>query len=58
VGKGWFAVKSGLMLPGTEHPHSGGKEIYVMRGEIRDEDGSYPAGTWLRRPPGSQHCLY
>lgn len=34
-----------------------GEEVYVLEGEVRDADGVYPAGTWLRRPPGSAHRL-
>ena len=44
--------------PGIPHPHPGGEEIYVMKGVLRDEHGTYPAGTWLRQPPGSSHCPY
>ena len=35
---------------------TGGKEIFVLEGRLEDEDGSYPAGTWLRLPPGSAHA--
>ncbi len=28
----------------------GAAEIYVIRGELRDEQGVYPAGTWVRNP--------
>jgi anti-sigma factor ChrR (cupin superfamily) len=37
------------------HRHPGGEEIFVLSGELIDEHGRYPAGTWLRNPPGSQH---
>jgi anti-sigma factor ChrR (cupin superfamily) len=40
------------------HRHLGGEEIYVLEGVFRDEFGSYPAGTWLRGPCGSQHTPY
>lgn len=30
-----------------------GAELFVISGEIRDDQGSCPAGTWLRLPPGS-----
>ena len=36
------------------HPH--GEEILVLQGTFADEHGSYPAGTWLKNPPGSQHA--
>ncbi len=38
-----------------DHTHPGGEEIYVIRGCLQDESGSYPAGTWLRNPPYSRH---
>ena len=37
------------------HRHFGGEEIYVISGELKDEHGSYPAGTWIRSPHGSEH---
>ena len=45
--------------PGTHfsaHTHPGGEEIFVIEGELRDEDGAYPAGTWLRNPRWSRHA--
>jgi len=44
--------------PGTVfqlHGHLGGEEIFVLDGVFQDEHGSYPAGSWLRNPPGSVH---
>ncbi|MEB3172661.1 MAG: cupin domain-containing protein [Cyanobacteriota bacterium] len=44
--------------PGTvfqPHTHPGGEEIFVLEGVFEDEHGSYPAGSWLRNPPGSVH---
>lgn len=38
-----------------EHRHVGGEEIYVISGELKDEHGSYPAGSWIRSPHLSQH---
>lgn len=32
-----------------------GKEIYVLSGSFSDEHGDYPAGTWIRMPPDSNH---
>jgi anti-sigma factor ChrR (cupin superfamily) len=37
------------------HSHFGGEEIYVISGELRDEHGSYPQGTWIRSPHMSRH---
>jgi anti-sigma factor ChrR (cupin superfamily) len=44
--------------PGTRfqpHGHPGGEEILVLSGVFQDEQGTYPAGSWLRNPPGSAH---
>jgi len=37
------------------HPHPRGEEIYVLDGTFSDEYGDYPAGSYIRNPPGSQH---
>ena len=45
-------------VPGTvfqPHGHPGGEEILVLVGIFQDEHGTYPAGSWLRNPPGSVH---
>lgn len=39
----------------TAHDHRGGEEILVLEGVFSDEQGDYPAGTYLRLPPGSHH---
>lgn len=47
--------------PGTRaalHTHPYGEEIFVLYGELRDERGAYPAGTWMRFHPGSGHAPY
>jgi len=44
--------------PGTRfqaHSHPAGEEILVLEGVFQDEHGTYPAGSWLRNPPGSVH---
>lgn len=33
--------------------HPGGEEILVPEGLFRDEDGDYPAGSWLRNRAGA-----
>ena len=38
-----------------EHVHTQGEEIYVLEGVFSDENGDYPAGTYIRNPPGSRH---
>ena len=40
------------------HTHPGGEEILVLEGLFRDEQGAYPAGTWLRNPRWSRHAPY
>lgn len=40
------------------HSHDGGEEILVLDGVFSDENGDYPAGTYLRNPPGSLHSPY
>lgn len=40
----------------TPHAHDGGEEILVLDGCFADEAGEYPAGTYLRNPPGSEHA--
>nr|WP_295776444.1 cupin domain-containing protein [Rhodoferax sp.] len=47
--------------PGTRadmHTHPHGEEIFVLSGELRDERGAYPAGSWIRFHPGSGHAPY
>jgi anti-sigma factor ChrR (cupin superfamily) len=40
------------------HRHAGGEESYVLSGEFGDNLGTYPAGTWIRNPVGSEHAPY
>ena len=40
------------------HPHPKGEEILVLEGVFSDETGDYPAGTYLRNPPGSSHAPF
>ena len=40
------------------HTHPYGEEIFVLSGELRDERGRYPAGSWLRFYPGSSHAPF
>lgn len=42
----------------TPHRHWGGEEILVLKGEFKDEHGSYPKGTWIRSPHMSEHFPY
>lgn len=38
-----------------EHEHALGEEFLVLDGVFSDEHGDYPAGTYVRNPPGSRH---
>ncbi len=38
------------------HDHARGEEVFVLDGADEDEHGIYPAGTWIRNPPGSRHA--
>jgi anti-sigma factor ChrR (cupin superfamily) len=40
----------------TAHSHPGGEEFLVLQGTFEDEHGRYPAGTYVRNPPGSRHA--
>ena len=44
--------------PPNPHLHPGGEEVFVLEGCISDEFDDYPAGTWLRNPPGSEHAPF
>jgi anti-sigma factor ChrR (cupin superfamily) len=56
------------LAPDTALPSEvcrGGKEIFVLEGQLEDDDGSYPTGAWLRLPPDSDQaprsaagCIY
>ncbi len=42
----------------SEHFHPQGEEIFVLEGVFSDENGDYPAGSYLRNPPGSHHAPF
>ncbi|RUO22271.1 cupin [Aliidiomarina iranensis] len=42
----------------TAHTHGGGEEILVLDGVFSDEHGDYPAGTYIRNPPGTSHTPF
>ncbi|WP_338760030.1 cupin domain-containing protein [Massilia sp. METH4] len=44
--------------PGSRFPrhrHPGGEEILVLEGTFSDEGADFPAGWYVRNPPGSYH---
>ncbi len=40
------------------HTHELGEEILVLEGIFSDENGDYPAGTYIMNPPGSSHTPF
>jgi anti-sigma factor ChrR (cupin superfamily) len=40
----------------SSHSHPGGEEFLVLEGVFEDEHGRYPAGSYVRNPPGSAHA--
>lgn len=38
------------------HVHGGGEEFLVLEGVFSDETGDFPAGTYVRNPPGTAHA--
>ena len=40
------------------HTHDLGEEFLVLEGVFSDEHGDYPAGTYVRNPPGSSHAPF
>ena len=40
------------------HDHSIGEETLVLRGVLKDEFATYPAGVWFRMPCGVAHAPY
>jgi anti-sigma factor ChrR (cupin superfamily) len=42
----------------SPHLHERGEEFLVLEGVFADEQGRYPAGTYVRNPPGSSHAPF
>ncbi len=42
----------------SEHGHPKGEEILVLNGVFSDHTGDYPAGSYIRNPPGFKHSPY
>lgn len=40
------------------HEHGAGEEFLVLDGTFCDEHAEYPAGTYVRNPPGSYHAPF
>jgi len=39
----------------SSHVHEGGEEFIVLEGVFEDDYGDWPAGSYIRNPPGSKH---
>jgi ChrR Cupin-like domain len=39
----------------SSHTHGGGEEFFVLEGVFEDENGEFPAGSYVRNPPTSRH---
>lgn len=39
----------------SAHTHHGGEEFLVLQGIFQDEQGDFPAGSYVRNPPTSRH---
>ena len=39
----------------SSHAHGGGEELVVLEGVFEDDYGEWPAGSYIRNPPGSSH---
>ena len=42
----------------SSHRHDLGEEFLVLDGVFEDENGQYPAGTYVKNPPGSSHTPF
>ena len=43
---------------GVAHTHPESVELFVLDGTFEDENGRYPANTWIRAPVGSGHAPF
>ena len=55
VGRATSLVKYAPQSYFSPHTHGGGEEIFVLEGVFSDENGDYPAGTYIRNPIGTTH---
>ncbi|WP_300449735.1 cupin domain-containing protein [Accumulibacter sp.] len=58
IGRATSIVRYAAGAAFPTHVHGGGEEILVLDGVFSDEDGDYPAGSYLRNPPGSRHAPF
>jgi anti-sigma factor ChrR (cupin superfamily) len=48
-------LRAGAALPKADG--SGGEEIFVVSGDLGDDEGTYGPGTWIRNPAGYRRRL-
>jgi anti-sigma factor ChrR (cupin superfamily) len=58
IGRSTSIVRFAAGAKFSQHAHGGGEEILVLEGVLSDEYGSYPAGSYVRNPPGSVHTPF
>ncbi len=58
VARATTVVRYGAHSRVSTHMHDGGEEFLVLEGTFADEHGVYPAGTYVRNPPGSSHAPF
>jgi anti-sigma factor ChrR (cupin superfamily) len=56
VARATSVVRYGPSSTFSAHTHGGGEEFFVLDGVFSDEQGDYPAGTYVRNPVGSTHA--
>jgi anti-sigma factor ChrR (cupin superfamily) len=58
VAKATSVVRYELNTRFARHHHELGEEILVLDDIFIDEEGDYPAGTYIMNPPGSSHSPF
>lgn len=58
VGRATSLVRYAAGSSFREHVHGGGEEFLVLKGMFSDEQGDYPAGSYVRNPVGSRHAPF
>ena len=48
--------RAGASFP--THAHPKGEEVLVLEGVFSDENGDYPAGSYIRNPAGTSHAPF
>lgn len=56
VARATSVVRYGPGSSFSRHEHAEGEEFLVLEGIFSDESGDFPAGSYVRNPPGSGHA--